>query len=301
MTGFDVSTGGDLMTDETRNRDQIRERADKATEGPWHFAYCGIYSEPKIRTETPDGEAQVASVAPSYGDTATGQRVVDAEFIAAARSDVPYLLDALDAAEQERDHAQQMGASLYWDTVAARDAAEAREAALRQAIADEAATIRSYHVGAYAPRIDAAHLAEVLDALAASAPGGAEKPPETTRPSLPRDMLECNGLCLTAADVDVHVAGNPVAHAHLSCPLHGNPAEFGERNDRLLDEYRVERDAAIQRSVQAERKLAEVRGDRNNCAEQLDVAALRIIELQATLDRVETVFAGGAEKAGDQR
>jgi hypothetical protein len=34
-------------------------------------------------------------------------------------------------------------------------------------------------------------------------------------------MTECNGLCLTAADVGVPVDGNPVAYPHPDCGVHG--------------------------------------------------------------------------------
>lgn len=32
---------------------------------------------------------------------------------------------------------------------------------------------------------------------------------------------DCNGICLTAADVGVPAAGNMIAYPHPSCPEHG--------------------------------------------------------------------------------
>lgn len=44
----------------------------------------------------------------------------------------------------------------------------------------------------------------------------------------------CNGMCLTAADVGVPVAGNPVARAHRSCPLHGDLEAVAWEQDAAL-------------------------------------------------------------------
>lgn len=38
-------------------------------------------------------------------------------------------------------------------------------------------------------------------------------------------MNECNGICLSAADIGVPEAGNVVAYAHPDCPAHGDPLE----------------------------------------------------------------------------
>ena len=53
--------------------------------------------------EALDQEALVCGVPASYGDTATGQRVKDAEFIAHAREDVPALVAALRVARHQLD------------------------------------------------------------------------------------------------------------------------------------------------------------------------------------------------------
>lgn len=106
---------------------EIRARADAATQGPWHFAYTSIWGDGRVAREEAwldsldaahtldrnpcehcdggpcayrgkalDMDPVVARVQPSYGDTATGQRVLDAEFIAAARQDIPDLLAEID-------------------------------------------------------------------------------------------------------------------------------------------------------------------------------------------------------------
>lgn len=34
---------------------------------------------------------------------------------------------------------------------------------------------------------------------------------------------ECNGICLSAADIGVPEAGDVIAYAHPDCPEHGDP------------------------------------------------------------------------------
>lgn len=53
--------------------------------------------------EALDADSLVCSVPPSYGDTATGQRKADAEFIAAAPEDIAFLLALVDSLTAERD------------------------------------------------------------------------------------------------------------------------------------------------------------------------------------------------------
>lgn len=36
-------------------------------------------------------------------------------------------------------------------------------------------------------------------------------------------MAECNGICLSAADIGVPEAGDVIAYAHPDCPEHGDP------------------------------------------------------------------------------
>lgn len=79
-------------------RDAIRARVDRATEGPWgHHAHThGLPSDGPTHVCVFDPEdVPVAEL--DY--SSWGER--DAEFIAHARTDVPALLDALDAAEAE--------------------------------------------------------------------------------------------------------------------------------------------------------------------------------------------------------
>lgn len=81
-------------------RDAIRARADRATEGPWgHHAHThGLPSDGPTHVCVFDPEdVPVAEL--DY--SSWGER--DAEFIAHARTDVPALLDALDAAEVENE------------------------------------------------------------------------------------------------------------------------------------------------------------------------------------------------------
>jgi hypothetical protein len=69
--------------------DEIRARADAATEGPWKAR--GL----ECNTVVIDGSNKVLA---SLGDPLSGYCWKAAEFIAAARSDVPRLLAAVDAA-----------------------------------------------------------------------------------------------------------------------------------------------------------------------------------------------------------
>jgi hypothetical protein len=46
-------------------------------------------------------------------------------------------------------------------------------------------------------------------------------------------MSECNGLCLTAADIGVpEYGGNMIAYAHPECPEHGEP-EMNDPNENI--------------------------------------------------------------------
>lgn len=43
---------------------------------------------------------------------------------------------------------------------------------------------------------------------------------------------ECNGVCLTAADIGVpEYGGDMIAYAHPDCPAHGDPLEDNENTD----------------------------------------------------------------------
>jgi hypothetical protein len=80
-------------------RDAIRSRAEAATPGPWS-AYGSWPFEVIGDAWDPDGGRQVLV-------TGTEGREADSHFAAHARTDVPALLDALDAAEAETAHAWQ--------------------------------------------------------------------------------------------------------------------------------------------------------------------------------------------------
>ena len=147
----------------------MKERAGKATEGPWFFTYCAVQSAPKITKDdefwseercndghtydhrvgeicpacgerpaiysdnakpelrgqrfgtiwdcalaplADDIDPTVCTVKPSYGDTATGQRVLDGQFIAHARTDVPALLAEVEALRAELREEQEYNVRL---------------------------------------------------------------------------------------------------------------------------------------------------------------------------------------------
>lgn len=81
------------------DRDAIRAREQAATPGPWEPLFT-VHGDPFVVpacTPYPSRQIAAVSVAPEdYGRA-------DAEFIAHARKDIPTLLDALEAAEAERD------------------------------------------------------------------------------------------------------------------------------------------------------------------------------------------------------
>jgi hypothetical protein len=121
--------------------DAIKARVDAATPGEWFFAYNKIFAGGKVsaeeawiealgsddhtldqhprepcgggkcnlRSKALDMDPVVARVEPSYGDTATGQRVLDAEFIAHAREDVPALIAEVERLRAEVARASDVG------------------------------------------------------------------------------------------------------------------------------------------------------------------------------------------------
>lgn len=89
------------MTDPIMARlDAIKGRADKATEGPWEWDDFGEVSQHWSRPK-PWGivvSTEVVCMAYCYGGTGRGiEREEDGEFIAAARTDVPQMEQALRA------------------------------------------------------------------------------------------------------------------------------------------------------------------------------------------------------------
>lgn len=81
----------------------IKKRVEAATRGPWVFnGYSCIDSVPEM-----EGGPGVAFVPSLYGDTSSPQGMVDAEFIAHAREDVPALLADLEQCRQMIAAAQQ--------------------------------------------------------------------------------------------------------------------------------------------------------------------------------------------------
>lgn len=110
------------MTITRTQRDEWRALADAATEGPWVAHYDledGNFPELSLRAGTalPDEDGYLPG---SYSPTdaiyfqdmddedADEQRIADADFISAARSAVPALLDALDEAEAALEEAEKL-------------------------------------------------------------------------------------------------------------------------------------------------------------------------------------------------
>lgn len=64
---------------------------------------------------------------------------------------------------------------------------------------------------------------------------------------------QCNGICLSAADIGVDGYGDMIAYAHPDCPEHGDPQDEepdadvcgdGDESRRLVREEDVERVSA---------------------------------------------------------
>ncbi len=107
----------------------IRERAEKATPGPWQLrTYVGDPDDPK--------EVGI-SAGPLAESLVTGDGFLpvqaDAEFIAAAREEVPALLAHIEAVEADLTHA----ARLHGVAIDERDAAMAKLAAVEAELAYE--------------------------------------------------------------------------------------------------------------------------------------------------------------------
>ena len=87
------------MTDLTDRLDEIKARAEAATEGPWEAEGTEItqhWTRPQPWATVASNE--VACMAYCYGGSGRGiERETDAEFIAASRTDVPALVAALRA------------------------------------------------------------------------------------------------------------------------------------------------------------------------------------------------------------
>lgn len=75
--------------------DAIRQRCDEATEGAWRHDRDGIISDVIAHLDGVDMDIVVAEVAKAFSDNHE-----DAAFIAAARADVPALLDYVERLEK---------------------------------------------------------------------------------------------------------------------------------------------------------------------------------------------------------
>lgn len=102
------------MADDTERLAGIEKRADGATEGPWHVAGNGGSYPTDMGTEYwsetfVEAEAEQIPDGPNFVVCQLGEgeeSVADATFIAAARADVPWLLDRCRRLEAERDKAR---------------------------------------------------------------------------------------------------------------------------------------------------------------------------------------------------
>ena len=81
------------MSDLTDRLDQIQARAEAATEGPWDTSTTSWEPEARM-VDVPDGDDEMSLAWEAGGGLCVMSRA-DAEFVAAARADVPALVAAL--------------------------------------------------------------------------------------------------------------------------------------------------------------------------------------------------------------
>lgn len=91
--------------------DAIRERADAATPGPWWPWHRGQYVGWEIAVGEPDEDGRPTARLPDDMRTDIG-RAEDARFIAAARTDVPALVDEVERLRAVADAASAIVAFL---------------------------------------------------------------------------------------------------------------------------------------------------------------------------------------------
>lgn len=112
-------------------------------------------------------------------------------------------------------------------------------------------------------------------------------------------LPKCNGMCLKASDVldedaRFNVVGDPVARAHRSCPLHGDPEKVAWELDAALKQAEAERDAELARFNQYREWVHEVVAAREKLEVELDSWKRLAEGLQHTL-REEVLARGKAE------
>lgn len=114
------------MTEQQIDRERLRKRAEDATPGPWETrGYKEMPGKYVVGPRKPNdlGRGPVVLMEPLFCDE---RSAADAEFIAAARSAVPQILDQLDRAEARikavdalvTDLEQQPAEHLGWDAAA---------------------------------------------------------------------------------------------------------------------------------------------------------------------------------------
>ena len=90
-----------ITIDRDRDRDRLRRLADAATPGPWENTRNGVQQSLAAATKVGDYKYEGVGIVPEEY-----VRQEDAEFIAAARTAVPALLDALASAEDRATQAK---------------------------------------------------------------------------------------------------------------------------------------------------------------------------------------------------
>lgn len=163
--------GSTTALDETTARlTDIRERVQAATEGPWvAVAGEGPNDWPIV---CPDGSALGEYLCASPDDGVRGgHSEADAEFIAAARADVPWLLAEVERLTAERDRARDLAARLEAQVARVAEAVNGMET-LRYAGMTTRSAVSDVEAAARTQRAVRAHAADLRDVLDAPENGG---------------------------------------------------------------------------------------------------------------------------------
>jgi hypothetical protein len=99
----------------TPDFEQIKQRAEAATPGPWKLwnGWGPLVGEDRMACERigpdPDDHYEGVGIVPGEGAVDIYASRADFEFVAAARDDIPALLAVIDELTMDRDHHKDLG------------------------------------------------------------------------------------------------------------------------------------------------------------------------------------------------
>jgi hypothetical protein len=162
--------GSTTALDETTARlTDIRERVHAATEGPWDLDCTRV----DVNHDDPVG-IEWGVTCDALFPTGVAEEITihaDAEFIAAARADVPWLLSEVERLTAERDRARDLAARLEAQVARVAEAVNGMET-LRYAGMTTRSAVSDVEAAARTQRAVRAHAADLRDVLDAPENGG---------------------------------------------------------------------------------------------------------------------------------